>query len=297
MKILITGGTGFIGTDLCHSLIAHNHQLTVLSRRPDQVASLCGETVLAITNLNQLQNTDHFDAIINLAGEGIADSRWTAQRKAVLQDSRIKITEQLTLYIARAETKPEVLISGSAIGFYGNRGDTELHEKSSSVNDFAHKLCQQWENAASKVKYDSVRLCILRTGLVVGRNGGFLKSMLLPFKLGLGGRIGNGKQWMSWIHKNDLIAIIELLLNSPTLQGVFNGTSPNPVTNANFSRCLAKTLHRPAWLPVPAFVLKLLLGEMSELLLGGQKVLPKKLAQQKFKFKFPTLDEALQDVL
>lgn len=297
MKILITGGTGFIGRTLCHFLLSKDHQLTVLSRRPKSVASLCGESVTALKNIDDLTATDTFDAIINLAGEGIADGRWSDARKQILLDSRINTTKQLVAYIKRADKKPDVLISGSAIGFYGNRGSIKLHEKAYPHEEFAHQLCDQWESAASEAEKLGVRTCIVRTGLVIGNDGGFLKRMLLPFKLGLGGPMGDGKQWMSWIHRTDYIAILEKLLTSPTLQGIFNATAPEPVTNAEFSQTLGRVLNRPAFIPVPAFVLKLLLGEMAELLLGGQRVIPVRLDEAGFEFKFKTLTEALRDVL
>jgi len=297
MKILITGGTGFIGQTLCHRLLDLDHELIVLSRRPEQVSKLCGDAVAAISNLDDLPTDESIGAIINLSGEGIADARWTRRRKQKLLDSRIDITEQLIAYVAKAKHKLSIMISGSAVGYYGNNYDTEHDEITDNPDDFAQQLCKKWEAAAEPVKDHGVRLCILRTGLVIGKDGGFVKRMLLPFKLGLGGRLGDGNQWMSWIHKDDLIAIIEMLLTSPDLEGNFNATAPEPVTNAEFSLCLAKNLNRPAIFPVPAIVLKLLLGEMSELLLGGQKVIPENLMEQNFRFQFESLDSALKAVL
>ncbi len=297
MNILITGGTGFIGTALCAVLLNSGHHLTVFSRRPEQVPELCGQPVLAVRRLHDLTTEDQFDAIVNLAGEGIADARWTAARKKKLLDSRIATTEQLVAYIQRARNKPKVLISGSAVGFYGNQDDTLLDENSPPHDDFAHRLCAQWEQAAKLAEASGVRVCIIRTGLVIGANGGFLKRMLPAFRIGLGGVLGSGRQWMSWIHRQDLLAIITLLLNDENLQGVFNGTAPTPVTNSEFTRCLARLLHRPALLPVPAPVLKIMLGEMSELLLGGQRAVPRRLLEMSFPFRFATLESALRDVL
>jgi len=297
MKILITGGTGFIGRTLCHRLLDSGHELIVLSRRPEQVTNLCGESVTAISNLEDLSSEEIINAIINLSGEGIADRLWTKKRKQKLLDSRINVTKQLIAYVASARQKPAVMISGSAIGYYGSNGGSELDETTDNPGDFAQQLCKQWEAAAEAVKEHNVRLCILRIGLVIGRDGGFVKRMLLPFKLGLGGRLGNGQQWMSWIHKEDLITIIETLLSASELEGNFNATAPQPVTNAEFSVCLANNLHRPAIFPVPAIVLKLLLGEMSELLLGGQKVLPERLREQEFPFQYKSLDLALKEIL
>ena len=294
MRILITGGTGFIGSQLCKSLLSRGDSITILSRRPaEMVTAMCGQQIAAIDNLICLIPSDHFEVIINLSGEPIADSRWSPGRKQKLRDSRIKVTEQLIDFVAIAEQKPDILISGSAIGYYGNQDDRILDEDSGFVEDFGHRLCAEWEQTAMQASNYGVRVCILRTGLVIGENGGFLKRMIFPFKLGLGGRIGNGKQWMSWIHRNDLIAMIEYLIDTPRLHGIFNGTAPNPVTNSEFTRRLAAVLNRPAMLPIPAFVLKLMLGEMSTLLLGGQRVLPKRFQAEKFVFEFENLDQAL----
>lgn len=297
MKILITGGTGFIGRTLCRRLLDSGHELIVLSRRPEQVKKLCGESVTAISNLEDLSSEEIINAIINLSGEGIADRLWTKKRKQKLLDSRINITEQLIAYVASARQKPSVMISGSAVGYYGSNGESEPDETTDNPDDFAQQLCKQWETAAKTVNEHGVRLCILRIGLVIGRDGGFIKRMLLPFKLGLGGRLGNGQQWMSWIHKEDLISIIETLLSNLELEGTFNATAPEPATNAEFTACLANNLNRPAIFPVPAIVLKLLLGEMSGLLLGGQKVLPERLIEQEFSFQYKSLDSALKTIL
>lgn len=297
MKVLLTGGTGFIGKELCHSLLAKNHHLTVFSRKPDKVAALCGDSVKAISQLQQLTTADSFDAIINLAGEGIADARWSKSRKRQLLDSRIDTTKQLIAYIKRAQNKPEILISGSAVGYYGNSGSKILNEQSLPHQEFSHHLCSLWESAALEAERFSVRTCIVRTGLVIGNDGGFIKRILLPFKLGLGGPIADGSQWMSWVHLTDFIGIIDKLLNSGTLQGVFNASAPEPVTNAVFTKTLAQVVNRPAFIPAPALLLKILLGEMAELLISGQRVLPTRLEKAGFEFKFKSLTSALTDVL
>lgn len=297
MKILVTGGTGFIGRFVCKNLVQQGHELTVLSRRPNEVKSVCGQETTAIGSLEELTPYTIFHAIINLAGEPIANARWTTARKKALRDSRIGVTDQLIEFITQAETKPGVLVSGSAIGFYGDQSDSILDEQSGYFDDFSHRLCTEWEQSANQAADLGVRVCILRTGLVIGKQGGFIQRMLLPFKLGLGGKIGTGRQWMSWIHRADLVAIIELMLNSSDMNGIYNGTAPNPVTNLEFTRSLATTLKRPALLPVPGLLLKLMLGEMSELLLGGQRVMPKRLEAQGYKFRFDTLGEVLNDVL
>ena len=297
MKILITGGTGFIGSALIKKLLPQEHQITVLSRNADKVAKLFADNVTPLTDLQALDVSDHFDIIINLAGAPIFDKRWTAAQKTIIRDSRIQLTQQLIDKIATMQQKPQLLISGSAIGFYGDQGDTELTEQSNSVADFSQQLCADWEQAALQAEQYGVRVCLMRTGLVLGRDGGLLQRMLLPFKLGLGGRIGNGRQWMSWIHLQDWIAIAENMINDNSMQGAYNATAINPVTNLEFSKTLAEVLNRPAFLPLPACVLKRLLGEMSELVLGSQKVLPERLVQHGFEFQFSHLRHALNDIL
>jgi uncharacterized protein (TIGR01777 family) len=253
--------------------------------------------VLAISNLDELSPEVHFDAIINLAGEPIFGPRWTAQRKRVLWNSRIGLTEKLVAYIGAAKRKPSVLISGSAIGYYGDRGDTIVDESVGCGDDFGASLCSAWERAAQAAEQHGVRVCLLRTGLVIGQNGGFLQRMLLPFRLGLGGQIGDGRQWMSWVHLADHVAMTVMLLSSPQLSGPFNATAPNPVTNLEFTQSLARMLKRPAIFPVPTVFLRLVLGEMASLLLSSQRVIPVRMVEAKFNFAFGALDDALRDVL
>jgi len=294
MKLLITGGTGFIGSALCRHLVANRHDVTVLSRKPEAVAKLCGPTVRAIGDIKELHAQDDWQAIINLAGAPIFASRWTQERKQLIRASRIKLTEALVSYMAAMANKPAVFISGSAIGYYGDQGDQTLTEQAPAGTDFSGQLCQDWEQAAQAAEQWGVRVCLMRTGLVIGQGGGLLQKMLLPFQLGLGGRIGNGRQWMSWIHRNDWIAIAETMLANPAMQGPYNATAPHPVTNAEFAQTLAACLNRPALLPAPAGVLKALLGEMSELVLGSQRVLPERLLAQGFNFQHPELAAAIR---
>ena len=294
MKILITGGTGLIGRALCRALTDAGHQLTVLSRKPDSVKRKCGDAVESISSLSQWDDTRVFDAVINLAGEPIVDARWTALRKKALWDSRVTLTEELVERIRRATHKPAVLLSGSAIGYYGNRGDQALDESSDAANDFAAKLCQAWEAAAQDASDLGVRVCLLRTGLVLSSQGGLLGRMLLPFKLGLGARLGGGTQWMSWIHLDDYIAMVIRLLASADINGPVNMTAPEPVTNGDFTSTLAKALRRPALFAAPCFVLKFILGERADMLLGGQRVLPTKIVAHGFRFAFPGVTYALQ---
>lgn len=297
MAILITGGTGFIGRELCQALYRSGHNLTVLSRQPEKVPMLCGESTAAISSLDQLAPDDHFEFIINLAGEPIFGPRWTSQRKKLLWDSRVTLTQQLVECIGRMKHRPSALISGSAIGYYGDRGDAIVVEKDACGHDFAASLCDAWEQAARQAEQYGVRVCLLRTGLVIGRHGGFLQRMLLPFRLGLGGRIGDGRQWMSWVHLADHVAMTLLLLESAQLKGAFNLTAPDPVTNLEFTRSLGRALKRPALFPVPAAILRLVFGEMANLLLGSQRVLPERVQEAGFQFRFTGLDDALRDVL
>lgn len=297
MKVLITGGTGFIGSALTRSLAGNGYHVTVLSRNPESVAKNCGSGVYALGNLDQLKPEDSFQVIINLAGAPIFDARWSEARKKMLRDSRIGLTEQIIDCIAGMTVKPELLISGSAIGYYGDQGDSVLTEQSVTRQDFSQQLCADWESAAKTAEHFGVRVCLVRTGLVIANGGGLLQRMLLPFKLGLGGRLGNGQQWMSWIHRQDWIAIAQTMITDSTMQGAYNATAPNPVTNSEFTETLAHCLKRPALLPVPARLLKLLLGEMSELVLGSQRVLPERLSAQGFKFKYTDLAGALNQAL
>lgn len=297
MRILITGGTGLIGRHLCKALLSEGHHLTALSRHPETVAVKCGATAQAMKSLDEWQSERVFDAVINLAGEPIVDAYWSARRKQVLRESRITLTEKLMQRIVAAKEKPKVLLSGSAIGYYGDRGDTELEEAASAGKDFAAKLCKDWEEAALTAEKHGVRVCLLRTGLVLSKSGGLLGKMLLPFKLGLGARLGNGRQWMSWIHIEDYVEQVQRLLQDGQMRGPFNMTAPQPVTNAEFTRTLAESLHRPAFLCAPEPVLRLVMGERAALLLEGQRVLPAKLVATGGQFKYPNFVGALDDLL
>jgi hypothetical protein len=297
MRILITGGTGLIGRRLCKALLADGHELTVFSRKPDSVAAKCGAGVHAMAALNEWKPSQTFDAVVNLAGEPIVDERWTEKRKQVLWDSRIALTEELVRRIAAAECKPAVLLSGSAIGYYGGRGDEELDENSAVGDDFPARLCIAWEAAARAAESHGVRVCLQRTGLVLSTEGGLLGRMVPPFKLGMGARIGDGKEWMSWIHIDDLIAVMLRLLRDEQMHGPYNATSPQPVTNAEFTRELASALRRPALFVAPPALLKLSMGESASLVLEGQRVLPKRLESAHYRFRFPELRGALENLL
>ena len=297
MKILITGATGLIGSALC-KLLANKHELIALTRNINKAKNTLPNSIDVLDNLEDL-NFDDLDAVINLAGEPIADKRWSAQQKQRIFQSRLGITEQIVTKINASDAPPKVFISGSAIGFYGRQpAENVITESySSTYPEFSHQLCKQWEELALQAQSPDVRVCLLRTGIVLSKQGGALDKMLPPFKLGLGGKMASGKQMMSWIHIDDMINAIVFLLDEPNAHGAFNLTAPEPVSNTNFTQILANTLNRPALFPMPEFVLKLLFGEMSDLLIYGQNVIPEKLEQQGFKFKFETLDTALNEVL
>ncbi|WP_338526236.1 TIGR01777 family oxidoreductase [Pseudomonas batumici] len=296
MHILLTGGTGLIGRQLCEYWLAQGHRLTVWSRRPQQVARLCGAQVRGVRHLEDLAG-EHLDAVINLAGAPIADRLWTHKRKALLWSSRIQLTETLLAWLEGRDQRPAVLISGSAIGWYGDGGERELTESSPPVSeDFASQLCIAWEETAQRAEALGIRVVRIRTGLVLAAEGGFLSRLLLPFKLALGGPIGNGRQWMPWIHVRDQIALIDFLLHRSDASGPYNACAPKPVRNKAFARALGKVLHRPALIPLPAFVLRLGLGELSLLLLGGQRATPARLLAAGFVFQFNDLPAALDDL-
>jgi uncharacterized protein (TIGR01777 family) len=297
MNILLTGGTGLIGRALCAALLKDGHSLTVLSRQPGSVVEKCGAGVRAIASLAEWRADENFDAVINLAGEPIVDARWTAARKQRLWASRVTLTQDLVAGITAAKQKPAVLLSGSAIGYYGDCGDATINESAPVGADFGAELCAAWEAAAQKASESGVRVCLLRTGLVLSAQGGLLVKMRLPFSLGLGTRLGNGRQWMSWIHIDDYVALVLRLLTHADATGAINMTAPVPVSNAEFTADLARALHRPACLAAPAPILKLALGERSVLLLGGQRVLPAKAEALGYGFLHRTLDGALQSLL
>lgn len=297
MNILITGGTGLIGHALCRVLLAEGHTLTVFSRHPESVPAKCGTGVQALASLDDWTPERHFDAVINLAGEPIVDDAWTERRKQVLRDSRIALTRKLVARIAQAEQKPAVLLSGSAVGYYGGRGDQELVETSGPGDDFPAQLCIDWEAAAIEAEGHGMRVCLLRTGLILSKDGGLLARMLPPFRLGLGARLGDGKQWMSWIHIDDYVRHLLHLLQDEQLSGPFNMTSPQPVTNAEFTRLLAAALHRPAPFSAPAAMLKLAMGERATLVLEGQRVLPARLQAAGVQYAYPQLASALHAIL
>jgi uncharacterized protein (TIGR01777 family) len=302
MKYLITGGTGFVGKKLIGNLLESKSEIIVLGRSKTKIEKIFGSKVRGICDFSEIGVDEKIDCIINLAGENIAAKRWSKKQKEILLESRILATKGIVELISRLNTKPKTLINASAIGFYGSRGNEELDENSVAGNEFTSNLCQKWEEGAKKSEKFGIRVCLTRFGIVLGKNGsangGALAKMVPAFKFGLGGKIASGAQIMSFIHIFDLICAINFLIKNENLNGVFNLTSPNPVSNEQFTKILAKNLNRPAFFDMPEFVVKILFGQMGEVLLAnGQKVLPKRLLENGFEFEFENLDAALKDVL
>jgi uncharacterized protein (TIGR01777 family) len=296
MHFLVTGGTGFIGRPLVEKLLARGDQITLLTRDFDKAKKMFNGTVNLIGSVKD--SGLEVDGVINLAGAPIIDKRWTKKRKQVLKQSRIGITNDIIEWLKKCAKKPECLISGSAIGYYGNYPEaTHLDETASPRQCFASELCREWESAAEPAEALGVRVCRVRTGVVLAKHGGALKRMLLPFSLGLGGRIASGNQWFSWIHLDDMVALLLFLIETKDIEGAVNATAPYPVNNFHFSRVLARMLNRPMLMPMPVLVAMLLFGEASELLLEGQKVVPKKLLDNDFEFTYPQLNVALENIL
>jgi len=294
-KVLISGSSGFLGRALIQNLGANGYEITRLIRRPTSAA---GQIAWDFAQPLAPQSVSGFDAVIHLAGESIA-SRWTESKKKAIRDSRVLGTRYLAEALARAASPPRVLISASAIGFYGDRDDEILREDSASGGTgFLPEVCREWEAAAEPAINAGIRTAFLRTGIVLSANGGALKQMLPPFRMALGGRIGSGRQWMSWIDVEDEIGAIRHILANESLRGPVNSVSPHPVTNAEFTKTLASVLSRPAIFPMPAFAARLVFGQMGEeLLLGSQKVEPAKLAAGGYLFRKPNLRGALESIL
>lgn len=295
MKILITGGTGLIG----HRFIQTypDHQYTVLTRSPEKAKAKLPASVTLLNDLSELDSLDRFDGVINLAGEPIVDKRWTDQQKRIICDSRWDITQQLVDLFRVSLTPPAVFLSGSAIGVYSDHGDLLITERDVATNnDFASSVCRQWEEIAKQAE-PYTRVIYLRTGIVLDPKGGALAKMLTPFKMYLGGKVGHGHQYMSWIHIKDMVAAMGFLLNNTDVKGAVNMVAPEPVTNQEFTNQLAAVLKRFAIIPLPKSMLKLLMGESSALLLGSQRVEPGSLLESSFDFQYPELKAALSDLL
>lgn len=296
MKLVITGATGFIGSEVVSQLARQNHTLTLLSRKPR--AHPRGANIQWMVWDGGLPGSwqtalDGADGVINLAGEPIAAKRWSAAQKQALRLSRIDTTRALVSAIAKANQKPKFLINASAVGFYGPHGDETLTEESPPGNDFLAQLCAAWEAEANKAKELGLRVALVRTGIVLGKGKGALAKMVPPFKFFAGGRLGSGKQWLPWIHLDDEVGLIKFLIDNEKAGGPFNATAPNPVTMDEFCKALGKVLNRPSWAPVPASLLSLMLGEMAEMLLTGQRALPAAALKLGYQFKYQNVLDAL----
>jgi uncharacterized protein (TIGR01777 family) len=299
MKVVITGATGFVGQVIVKQLLAAGDEVIVLTRNVARAAITLGSSCRYYQwneneELPPLEALEGADGIINLMGESIS-KRWDENQKKKIYNSRIFGTRKLVEAMEKLKKKPAVFVSTSAIGVYGNRGPEEINEASTVGSDFLAKVCLDWENEANKARNQEARVAIIRVGIVLGHGGGALAQMLPIFKLGGGGPLGSGRQFMSWIHIDDLASMYVEALKNHEIKGVLNGTSPYPVTNAEFTKVLGKVVRRPAFLPAPSFAIKIAFGEMSQILLEGQKVLPVKFKEAKFRFRMPTLEMALKE--
>ena len=297
MRILLTGGTGLIGQALCRLWRSQGHDLWVWSRTPQQVEKLCLGSK-GIAHLDSIDDSAPFDAVVNLAGAPIATHRWSAERCELLWNSRIDLTRTLVDWMGRQVSIPPVMISGSAVGWYGDGEEQWLSEDSSPGNiDFGSRLCVAWEQEAARARQLGVRVVSLRTAPVLSSTGGMLARLLPTFKRGLGGKLGSGYQWMPWIHIEDQVALIDYLLNNEICSGAYNACAPEVVRNIDFTQILARELGKPAIFHIPAWALRLALGEMSVLLLGGQRVIPQRAQEAGFSWRYPELSGALSHLL
>lgn len=306
MRIFITGGTGLIGTRLIQRLRERQESVVLLTRRPSQArerfGSACtlveGDPMQAGAWMDAVRDCD---AVVNLAGEGIFNRRWNDAFKTLLRASRVQTTEHVVAALARSPRtpagNPKILVSASAIGYYGCHEDEELTEEDAPGTDTLARMTVDWEKAAQAAEPLGVRVVRVRIGVVQDKEGGALAKMLLPFKLGAGGPIGSGRQWVSWIHHADMTGLLVLALNNPNVQGPMNATAPNPVPNKELSKALGRALHRPSFVPTPGFALKLMLGEVADVIGKGQRVLPQRALALGYAFQFPTIDAALADIL
>ena len=300
MKVLVTGASGFVGRRVVSQLLQRKHQVVVLTRSVAKAAVACGAECKYVQwgdthSPVPAQAFEGVDAVINLMGENIGEKKWDDTQKKKIYDSRITGTRMLIEGMSALPKKPSVLVNASAIGIYGARGEEALDENASTGEGFLASVCKDWEAEAVKARSLGMRVVLMRTGVVFGKNGGALKKMLPVFKLGLGGKLGSGKQYMSWIHVDDLASMYVQAVEDNTMNGQYNAVSPYPITNAEFTKTLGKTLGRPTLFPAPAFVIQKALGEMSTIVLEGQKVLPSKFKEKKFQFRSASLEKTLKE--
>ena len=301
MHVLMTGGTGVIGQELTKSLLADGHEVTILTRNPDRKSGVpAGARLLwwdAKTTEGWADVVESTDAVVHLAGESLADGRWSDERKKRIRDSRVMSGQALVKGIEQATNRPQVLIQSSAVGYYGPHKDEIIDESGGAGSDFLAHICFEWEAATAPVERLGVRRAVARTGIVLSQDGGALPRILLPFKMFAGGKMGSGNQWWSWIHIADEVRALRFLIDQEAASGPFNLTAPNPMKNKDFAKTVGSVMGRPSLLPVPSPALSTALGEMSTVLLDGQRVVPGRLLELGFEFKYPELDVALKDLL
>lgn len=296
MRILITGATGLVGTALQKSFVEKGYELLLASRSEPKSESYIQWSIE--DGFAEHEKLEGLDAVVHLAGESVNGLRWTDEKKKAIRDSRVFGTRALVKALSQLKTRPKVLVAASAIGFYGERGDEELSESSTAGDTFLAEVAREWEGEARRAEDAGIRTVLLRTGIVLSKDGGALGTMLLPFKLGVGGVVGGGKQWMSWISLDDQIAAINFAIENENIRGAVNAVAPNPVTNEEFTKTLGEVLYRPTFLPLPEFVVSMALGEMGDaLLLASTRVLPKRLEDAGFKFQYPELKSALENAV
>jgi uncharacterized protein (TIGR01777 family) len=302
-KIIVTGATGFVGRDLVKKLVEKNYSVVVLTRSPQKHRAKFETQDVKVVPWDShsaegwVEWLEGAEAIVNLAGENIGSGIWTSEKKKKLRESRINAGQAVVDAINKVGKKPALLVQASAIGYYGSRGAEEITENSGVGNGFLAELTRDWENSVSQVTDRDIRLVVLRIGLVLGKKGGAISKFEIPFKLFLGGHLGTGNQWMSWIHKDELINIILYAIDNKSVEGIFNVTAPHPLTAKDFFKYIGKAMNRPSWFHVPAVIVKLLLGEMAEeVLLSSQKVMPQNLLQSGYRFQYPEIDAALENL-
>lgn len=308
MKVIVAGGTGFLGGALCWTWAEEGHEVRVLTRAlpPGRAQHEPGTGKPGITRVGWDPSVgpaaiageiDGADVVINLAGESIGGARWTAARKQALRDSRIVPTRTIADAIRAAPTPPRTFISASGIGYYGDRGDETLTEDSAAGDDFLARLCVEWEREATSAARDGVRIVVLRSGLVFENSGGAFPRMIAPFRFFVGGPLGSGRQYIAWLHRHDWVEMVRWIVDTRGVAGPVNATAPHPIMNAEFARVVGRALHRPAFVPAPAFVLRLILGELADSVLGSQRAIPARATAAGYHFRYPELQFALRDIL